>query len=68
VQPSEDLDQVRQAQEQILNSYGWEDKASGTVRVPIDRAMDMLIERKLPARQSPSADPKPETARKEQAK
>lgn len=68
VQPSEDLDQVRQSQEQILNSYGWEDKANGTVRVPIDRAMDMLIEHKLPVRQNPPAGQNSGPVGKEQAK
>ena len=68
VQPAEDLEQVRQTQEQILNSYGWQDKAAGTVRVPIDRAMDMLIERKLPVRQNPPAGKISEAAGKEQAK
>lgn len=68
VQPAEDLDQMRQTQEQILNSYGWEDKASGTVRVPIDRAMDMLIEHKLPLRQNPPASQNSETVGKEQPK
>jgi hypothetical protein len=50
VDPAMDLEQVRQSQNEELNSYGWADKATGKVRVPIDRAMDMLIERKLPAR------------------
>ena len=50
VKPVEDLDQVRQSQEDLLNSYGWADQATGKVRVPIDCAMDMLIERKLPVR------------------
>ncbi len=48
VDPSVDLDQIRQSQNELLNSYGWADQATGKVRVPIDRAMDMLIERKLP--------------------
>jgi hypothetical protein len=52
VDPAVDLDQVRQSQNEMLNSYGWADKATGKVRVPIDRAIDMLIERKLPARQN----------------
>jgi hypothetical protein len=51
VDPAIDLDQVRQSQNEMLNSYGWADKPTGKVRVPIDRAMDLLIERKLPARQ-----------------
>jgi hypothetical protein len=69
VNPSADLDQVRGAQEEMLNSYGWVDKASGTVHVPIDRAMDLLIERKLPVRQNtPAATQTAESARKEPGK
>jgi hypothetical protein len=68
VEPAADLNQMRQTQEEMLNTYGWADKASGTVRVPIERAMDMLIERKLPVRQSPSNVQTAEPAGKEQAK
>jgi len=68
VDPGVDLDQVRKSQEEILNSYGWADKASGTVRVPIDRAMDMLIERKLPVRQNPLHGQAAESDGKERAK
>jgi hypothetical protein len=68
VKPVADLDQVRAAQEELLNSYGWADKATGTVRVPIDRAMDMLIERPLPARQSAPDARDADSAKKEQEK
>jgi hypothetical protein len=68
VEPVADLDQVRQDQNELLNSYGWADKANGRVRVPIDRAMDMLIERKLPVRQSATATQKTESEEKERAK
>jgi hypothetical protein len=68
VEPAADLNQMRQTREEMLNSYGWADKTSGTVRVPIERAMDMLIERKLPVRQSPSNVQTAEPVGKEQAK
>ncbi len=32
----------------ILTTYGWVDQTSGVVRLPIDRAMDLLVERGLP--------------------
>jgi hypothetical protein len=63
VQPVEDLNKVRQEQENMLNSYGWTDRATGKVRIPIDRAMDMIIERGLPTR---SNTPPAESAAKEQ--
>jgi hypothetical protein len=68
VDPAIDLDQVRQSQNEMLNSYGWADKPTGKVRVPIDRAMDMLIERKLPVRQSAPVTPISDGAKKETAK
>jgi hypothetical protein len=69
VDPGADLDQVRGTQEEMLNSYGWVDKASGTVHVPIDRAMDLLIERKLPVRENASpAVQSTEGAKKEPGK
>jgi hypothetical protein len=44
-------------EEQILYSYGWVDEKAGTVRIPIERAMDLLAQRGLPVlgEGSPSA-------------
>ena len=33
-----------------LSTYGWIDQGAGTVRMPIDRAKDLALERGLPAR------------------
>lgn len=49
--PIQDLRAMRAAEDRILNSYGWIDKDAGTVRIPIDRAIDLLAQRGLPARQ-----------------
>ncbi len=68
VDPAVDLDQVRQSQNELLNSYGWADKPTGKVRVPIDRAMDMLIDRKLPVRLNAPVAQDAERAKKEPAK
>jgi hypothetical protein len=43
-----DLANLRAAEEADLDSYGWIDRNSGTVRIPIDRAMQLLLERDLP--------------------
>jgi hypothetical protein len=43
-----DLAKLRAAEEANLDSYGWIDRSSGTVRIPIDRAMQLLLERGLP--------------------
>ncbi len=36
------------SQESQLNSYGWVDEKGGVARIPIDRAMDLLVQRGLP--------------------
>jgi hypothetical protein len=42
----------------VLTSYGWVDKPGGVVRIPIDRAMELLVERGLPPSR-PMAAPAP---------
>jgi len=49
--PREDLSDLRAKEDQILGSYGWVDKNAGVVRIPIDAAMKLTLERGLPARQ-----------------
>src|SRR5205823_14080578 len=41
--------ELRAAEDSDLNSYGWVDRTSGIARIPIDRAMQLLLERGLPA-------------------
>jgi hypothetical protein len=48
--PIQDLQEMRAAEDQLLNSYGWVDQSKGIVRVPINQAIDMLAKRGLPAR------------------
>ena len=40
--PERDLVEMRAAEEEVLSTYGWSDREAGTVRVPIERAMEML--------------------------
>ncbi len=35
-------------QEERLNSYGWVDKEAGVARIPIERAMDLIVQRGMP--------------------
>jgi len=42
-----------------LSTYGWVDRATGVVHVPIDRAIDLLAERGIPATASAPALPAP---------
>jgi hypothetical protein len=44
-----DLKSIRAAEEQVLNSYAWMDPEKGVVRIPIDRAIDLLAKRGLPS-------------------
>jgi hypothetical protein len=53
--PFADIEQYQRSQHQILNSYGWVDRQQGIVRIPIDRAMQLLLQRGLPVRQQGAA-------------
>ena len=46
--PQQDLEQLRRKQQELLNSYGWVDRDAGVVRIPIERAMDLVGEKGLP--------------------
>lgn len=53
VHPVEDLDLVRAQQGSALESYGWVDRSQGIVHIPIERAMELILERGgLPVRPS----------------
>jgi hypothetical protein len=58
VDPKRDLAVLRAREDTELQSYGWIDKHAGVVRLPIDRAMDLLVQRGLPVQGEPNA-PKP---------
>jgi hypothetical protein len=49
VAPYEQLQQLRIKEDHILSTYAYVDKATGVVRVPIDRAIDMLAAKGLPS-------------------
>jgi hypothetical protein len=51
--PRQDLADLRAKEDELLNSYGWVDKNAGIVRIPIDTAMKLTLERGLPARTEP---------------
>ena len=70
VNPRRDLLQFREEQEKSLESYAWENRSAGTVRVPIEVAMELLLRKGLPvqpaappiepAKATPKAPPKEE--------
>lgn len=45
-----DMRRLRESEDAVLNGYGWVNQDAGVVRIPIDRAMELLAERGLPAR------------------
>lgn len=50
------LNQIRTREDDLLDSYGWVDEKAGTVRIPIERAMDLLVQRGLPVRAQGASD------------
>jgi uncharacterized membrane protein len=48
--PARDLEEMRAAELKMQTSYGWLDESAGIVRLPIDRAMDLVVAQGLPAR------------------
>jgi len=48
-----DLAKFRENENQVLNSYAWVDQSKGIVRIPIDRAIDVLAQKGLPSRPNP---------------
>jgi hypothetical protein len=52
VYPALELKDLRQGEDEKLNSYGWVDQKAGIVRIPVDRAMDLLLKNGLPVRTS----------------
>jgi hypothetical protein len=50
IKPAQALQKLRAEEDDVLSSYAWLDRANGIVRIPIERAIDLLVERGLPAR------------------
>lgn len=50
VQPYEQITTMHAREDKLLNQYGWVDEKAGVVRIPVDRAMDLVLERGLPTR------------------
>ena len=55
--PIADFHQFNESQNDVLDSYGWVDKQQGVVRIPVSRAMDLVMERGLPAPTGESEPP-----------
>jgi hypothetical protein len=55
--PYVDLKAFRDSEAAVLETYGWEDREKGVVRIPVSRAIELIAERGLPA---PAVTPAPE--------
>lgn len=44
------LKQLRAQEDRTLSSYGWVNKQAGVVRIPVERAMELQLERGFPTR------------------
>lgn len=47
VAPLQEMQDMKAAEQDVLDSYGWIDQKAGIVRIPIDRAMSLIAERGL---------------------
>jgi len=55
VAPRAELQNYRDAEQEQLSTYGWVDQHNGVVRIPIDRAMDLVLQHGLPVRAAGAA-------------
>jgi hypothetical protein len=68
------LNGIRLKEEQTLSTYDYVDKNAGTVRIPIDRAMDLIAQHGLPTRsqtttsEAPAAQPEKQPEKKKGTK
>ena len=51
----ENLQEVRTAEDQILNGYSWTDQQHTQVKIPIAQAIDKLVQKGLPSRAQSNA-------------
>jgi len=59
--PFDDIKELHKEENKILEHYAWVDQSAGVVRIPIERAIDVLAEKGLPYRQPGQAGPSGET-------
>lgn len=62
----EELRELREEEDQLIRGYGWVNRESGIVRIPVDcdqkpcrgiTAIDLLLQRGIPAQRGPEAAP-----------
>ena len=50
ISPPAELKDFRDREDQELSTYGWINRTAGVVRIPIQRAMDLALQRGFPTR------------------
>ena len=55
--PANEAYDFRRSEQNLLTTYGWQNREAGTVRIPISEAMRLTVERGLPSRQQDPAQP-----------
>lgn len=63
--PPEELHKYLASERRRLNSYGWVNREAGVVHIPIERAMELVLQRGLPVRSSrPPGEAEQKTAQR----
>jgi hypothetical protein len=48
----------RASEDRVLHQYSWINPDKGIVQIPVDRAMDLIVQRGLPVLAQPPGKPK----------
>jgi hypothetical protein len=56
--PPRDMDELRAQDREMLTTYGWVDQAGGVARIPVERAMSILLEKGVGAASDPKKEAK----------
>lgn len=51
-----DLAKVRETSAETLSTYGWVDRKAGVVRIPIERALELVAQRGVPKGKGPQTE------------
>ncbi len=54
VSPASDIEQLHADENKRINTYGWVDKEQGVVRIPVEKAMEIVATQGLPAQLAPA--------------
>lgn len=52
-----DIEALRRSEEELLDRYSWIDREAGRVRIPIERAIELIAEGERPIDEAPASDP-----------